>query len=118
MNEQALIASQPNVDDTSPLGNDATGVVIGFSLLVVVAGLFKQRRLIVSITAIATVIGVAISLTLPLRFTATTRLLTPQPTQSAMGLMMSQPMNSSAVSLLNATSGGFALRNPNDLYIG
>lgn len=118
MNEESLLTSQPDLDDTAQLESDTMRPPLAVSLLTLASGLLRRKRFIGAVTALAALIGVGVSLLLPVRFTATTRLLTPQPTQSAMALMMSQPMSSSAVSLLNATSGGFSLRNPNDLYIG
>ena len=116
MDELLLIKSE--IDGPAQLESSAVEPMYGASILALMVILLKRKRLITAITGIAALTGVVISLILPVRFTATTRLLTPQPTQSAVSLMMSQAINSSAASLLNATGGGLGLKNPNDLYIG
>jgi uncharacterized protein involved in exopolysaccharide biosynthesis len=58
------------------------------------------------------------SLTLPVLFTATTRILTPQQAPSTAAMMMNQLANSGAGALAAAAGAGLGLHNPNDLYIG
>ena len=62
--------------------------------------------------------GVVTSLALPARYTATTRIMTPQQTQSATGLLMSQLASSGANAIVAAAGGGLGLKNPNDIYVG
>ena len=79
--------------------------------------LARRKRLVALVTVIATLAGVVTSLLLPVRYLATTQLLTPQQTQSA-AMMMSQLANTAAGSMAALTAGGLGLRNPNEIYIG
>lgn len=95
----------------------APGQSAGTTVLALLAVLARRKKRIAEATGVAALAGVVLSLLLPVRFTATTRILTPQPTPSAAALMMSQPVISTASSLMSG-AGGFSLRNPNDLYVG
>jgi tyrosine-protein kinase Etk/Wzc len=80
---------------------------------------FAQRKwLIGQITALAMLSGVILGLLLPVTYTATTKLMPPQQTQSTASMMMNQLANIGAGSLAAAASGGFGMKNPNDIYIG
>jgi uncharacterized protein involved in exopolysaccharide biosynthesis len=62
---------------------------------------------------------VAISLVLPVRYTAMTKIMPPQQAQSAAVLMMNQLAATSGTSPLAAMAGaGLGLKNPNDIYVG
>lgn len=79
----------------------------------------RKRRLIGIIATVALLCGVIVSLVLPARYSATTTIMTPQPTQSSAALLMSQLANSGAGQLAAVASGSaLGLRNPNDFYIG
>jgi uncharacterized protein involved in exopolysaccharide biosynthesis len=81
----------------------------------------RGKRLVAAVTGIAMLTGIVISLILPVRYTATARIMTPQQTQSSASLLMSQlALNSIAPSQLAAATGGatLSLRNPNELYMG
>jgi len=91
----------------------ATGMTF-LEFLIILA---RRKRLVALVTAIATLAGVVTSLLLPVRYTATTQLLTPQQTESA-AMMMSQLANTAAGSMAALTAGGLGLRNPNEIYIG
>src|SRR5208337_756957 len=54
---------------------------------------------------------------LPVRYVATTRIMTPQQTQSTATLMLGQ-LASSGGALAAMAGSGLGLKNPNDLYIG
>ena len=71
-------------------------------------------------TGIAFLIGIVVSLLLPVSYTATTKIMTPQQTQPSAALLMSQlAINPAATNPLSvATGGGLSLRNPNELYLG
>jgi uncharacterized protein involved in exopolysaccharide biosynthesis len=82
--------------------------------------LARGKRLVLLATGIAFVIGIVISLLLPVSYTATTKIMTPQQTQPSAALLMSQLTLNSTVTnpLAGATAGGLSLRNPNELYLG
>ena len=63
-------------------------------------------------------IGVIACMVWPVRYTATTKIMPPQQTQSTASMMMNQLANMGASSLAVAAGGGLGLKNPNDIYIG
>ncbi len=80
----------------------------------------RRKWMVAKVTGAGLLVGVIISLLLPVRYTATTRIMTPQQTPSSASLLMSQIAGSGAGSLAAAAAGGgaFGLKNPNDIYIG
>jgi tyrosine-protein kinase Etk/Wzc len=88
------------------------------SLLDILIQLAKRKELIAKITLIAAVVGVVLSFVLPVRFTATAKIMPPQQTQSTASMLMSQLAGLSGGSSLAAiATGGLGLKNPNDIYI-
>jgi LPS O-antigen subunit length determinant protein (WzzB/FepE family) len=87
-------------------------------LIDVLTQLARRKWLIGKITALATLTGVILGLLLPAKYTATTKLMPPQQTQSTASMMMNQLANIGAGSVATVASGGFGLKNPNDIYIG
>jgi uncharacterized protein involved in exopolysaccharide biosynthesis len=87
------------------------------SLIDALTQLVCYRRLIAVLTSLASLLGILYCLTLPTLYTSTTKIMTPQQTQSSAALLMSQLTNSGAGSLA-AAAGGLGLKNPNDQYIG
>jgi uncharacterized protein involved in exopolysaccharide biosynthesis len=85
------------------------------SLLDILIVIVQYRRLILKIAAYTIVIGVAVSLLLPTRYTATTSILPPQQTSSAGSALMAQLGNLSSVASL--AGGSLGLKNPNDLQV-
>jgi tyrosine-protein kinase Etk/Wzc len=85
-----------------------------------VTHLARGIRLVLLVTGIAFLIGIVVSLLLPVSYTATTKIMTPQQTQPSAALLMSQLALNSTVTnpLATATGGGLSLRNPNELYLG
>jgi capsule polysaccharide export protein KpsE/RkpR len=90
------------------------------SLIDVLTQLAYRKWLIAKVTGIAVLTGVILCFVLPVRYTATTRIMPPQQTPStASMLMMNQLTNMGGGSSLAALAGGgLGLRNPNDIYIG
>lgn len=88
------------------------------SLLEALMQLVRYRRLIAVVTSSATLLGIVYSLILPTLYTSTTKIMTPQQTQSSAALLMSQLTNAGAGSLAAMTGGGLGLKNPNDQYLG
>jgi uncharacterized protein involved in exopolysaccharide biosynthesis len=82
--------------------------------------LARGKRPVALVTGIAFLIGIVVSLLLPVSYTATTEIMTPQQTQQSTALLMSQlALNPSGTSPLSGAAGGaLSLRNPNELYMG
>jgi uncharacterized protein involved in exopolysaccharide biosynthesis len=91
-----------------------------FSFFGALTQLARGKRLVLLTTGIAFLIGIVVSLLLPVSYTATTKIMTPQQTQPSAALLMSQLTLNSTVTnpLAAATGGGLSLRNPNELYLG
>jgi tyrosine-protein kinase Etk/Wzc len=89
--------------------------IVDISLSEVAARIFAQRRTVFLITSAATLLAVAVSFLLPKKYEASTIIMTPQQNLSAAGLLLG---GGSAGALSSLTSGGFSLKNPNDMYAG
>jgi uncharacterized protein involved in exopolysaccharide biosynthesis len=118
-----MIQQEPSISGPeSNLGRaqavDQDGRNGGDGLFDVLTLLARRKQLIAAVMGIATLIGAILSLVLPVRYTATTRIMTPQQTQSTSSLLMSQLVNSGAGALAAVAGGGLGLKNPNDIYIG
>jgi tyrosine-protein kinase Etk/Wzc len=88
------------------------------SLIEVLTQLAYRKWLIAKVTGAAMLIGLVLCFALPVRYTATTKLMPPQQTQSTAALMMSQLAGLGGSSLAAMAGGGLGLKNPNDIYIG
>jgi tyrosine-protein kinase Etk/Wzc len=88
------------------------------SLMDVVTQLAYRKWLVLTVTGIALVVGVTLCLASSARYTATTKLMPPQQTQSSASVMMNQLATIGAGSLAAVAGGGLGLKNPNDIYIG
>jgi len=84
------------------------------------ARLARHRRLIALATTGSLLAGILVSLLLPNRYQATTKIMTPQQSQSSVAMLMSQLASSPSGSLVTAAAGGggLGLKNPNDIYLG
>ena len=102
-------------DQYESIGKTAESQV---SLLGVLIQFARRKWLIAYVTGFAGLCGIVISLALPVRYTAVTKIMTPRQSQSAASLLMSEISNSNLGSLANVAGGGLGLKNPNDLYIG
>jgi tyrosine-protein kinase Etk/Wzc len=79
----------------------------------------RRKWMIAKATGVGLLIGVATSFLLPVRYTATTRIMTPRQSESTASMLMSQLAVPGAGALAaGATGGVFGLKNPNDIYIG
>jgi tyrosine-protein kinase Etk/Wzc len=88
------------------------------SLLEVLTQLAYRKKLIAKITGTAILVGLVVAFVLPVRYTATTKLMPPQQTQSSAALMMSQLTAAGGGSLAALAGGSLGLKSPNDIYIG
>jgi tyrosine-protein kinase Etk/Wzc len=88
------------------------------ALIDVLTQLAYCKRLIAKVTGVAVLIGLILCFVLPTKYTATTKIMTPQQSSSAAALM-SQLSSSGAGSLAALAGGGLsALKDPNTLYVG
>ena len=118
MIEQDVYSSETRAPLHDAPSWEAPSVGHGVSPLDVLTQLVHRKWLIAKVTGIATLMGVITCLVLPVRYTATTKIMPPQQTQSAASMMMNQLANMGGGSLAIAAGGGLGLRNPNDIYIG
>ena len=89
------------------------------TLIDVLTQLAYRKWVIAKITGISMLAGVVLCFVLPVRYTANTKIMPPQQTQSAAAmLMMNQLTNIGGGSLAALAGGGLGLKNPNDIYIG
>lgn len=88
------------------------------SLIDVLTQFVYHKALIAKVTGIAAVAGFVLGIVLPVKFTATAKLLPPQQTQSTASMMMSQLTGMGGSSFAALAGGGLGLRNPDDIYIG
>ena len=89
------------------------------SLIDVLTQLAYRKWLIAKVTGIAIFAGLVLCFVLPVRYTATTKIMPPQQTQStASMLMMNQLTSIGGGSLAALAGGGLGLKNPNDIYVG
>jgi tyrosine-protein kinase Etk/Wzc len=77
-----------------------------------------HKRLLAAITGAFVLGGMVYCLMLPVLYTATTKIMTPQQSPSSASLLMSQLTNSPAGSLVAAAGTGLSLKDPNGIYIG
>jgi uncharacterized protein involved in exopolysaccharide biosynthesis len=104
-------------------GNDSSPEPPGqnheVGLIEMLTQLADGKLLIAKVTGIAVLAGGILSLLLPIRYTATTKIMPPQQTQSTVSmLMMDQLTSVGGGSLATLAGGGLGLKNPNDIYIG
>ena len=90
------------------------------TLIDVLTQLACRKWLIAKVTVISMLAGVALCFLLPVRYTATTKIMPPQQTQSAAAMVMMNQLTSVGGGSLAALagSGALGLKNPNDIYIG
>jgi tyrosine-protein kinase Etk/Wzc len=88
------------------------------SLIDVLTQLAYRKWLIAKVTCIAVLAGVTLCFVLPARYTATTKIMPPQQTQSTASMLMMNQLTGVGGGSLAALAGGGLLKNPNDIYIG
>jgi tyrosine-protein kinase Etk/Wzc len=84
----------------------------GIDFLEILLILVRDRRRIVTVTLVALLIGVVVSVLLKPTFTATATILPPQQQQSSASAVMGQ-----LSSLAGLGGGGGLLKNPADMYV-
>jgi uncharacterized protein involved in exopolysaccharide biosynthesis len=88
------------------------------TLIDVLTQLAYRKWLIAKVTGVSMLAGVVLCFLLPVRYTATTKIMPPQQTQSAASLLMNQLTSVGGGSLASIAGGGLGLKNPNDIYVG
>ena len=89
------------------------------SLIDILTQLAYRKWLIAKITGTAVLAGVILAMVLPVRYTATTKIMPPQQTQSTSSMLMMSQLTAAGGGGLAALAGaGLGLKNPNDIYIG
>lgn len=102
------------LSETIPSSKDG-GKMLGVTLIEALTQLAIKRWLIASVTAVATLMGLLCSLSLPTRYTSATTIMPPKQTQSMTSLLNS-PMGGG--SMAEMSGGGLSLKDPNTIYIG
>lgn len=85
----------------------------GISLLDLAVILAKHKRKLIILPALVAALAIAYALYLPNVYTASTKIMPPQQSQSAAATMLSQ-----MGALGGAVGGATGIKNPNDLYVG
>ncbi len=102
----------------SGAGQIAAGQPWSVGVLTVLTRLLRSKGLLMRGAAAGFMIGLLVCVLYPRSYTATTRIMTPQATPSASGLLMNSMSAASGGQMAMAAAGGLSLRNPNDVYIG
>ncbi|HWY71008.1 MAG TPA: Wzz/FepE/Etk N-terminal domain-containing protein [Terriglobales bacterium] len=84
-------------------------------LLIVLA---KRKRLILGVTLGSAVLAAIVSLLLPNRYTATTKILPPQQSQSGSTMLLNQLAGGGMGPLAAIAGSSLGIKNPSDIYIG
>lgn len=111
---QISAVATPDEEEIFPASPAQLG---GVPLIELFIHLLRRKWFVARWTGVAAAAGILTSLILPIRFTAVSRIMTPQQTPSSATLLMNQ-LTGSGVGALAAASGGLGLKSPNDLYIG
>lgn len=88
------------------------------NFLELATALAQRKWFILKITAVAAVVGLAVALLIPNRYTANTKIMPPQQQQSSAAAMLSSLSGSAVGSLASAAGKDLGIKNPNDLYVG
>ena len=98
--------------------SEVVSAMSSVSLIELLTELARGKWLIAKVTGFAMLAGVIAAILLPVKYTAVTKLMSPQQTPSAASMLMSQLANSGTGSLAAMAGGGLGLKNPNDVYVG
>lgn len=118
MTKQATDTPQVEPGKDRSLANEAFVQTCHVGIVELLTQIVRRKAVLASIMALSTAIGIALCLALPARYTATTKIMPPQQSQSAASLMMNQLANSIPPPAIGFAGGGMAQKSPNDLYVG
>src|SRR4051794_40261214 len=85
------------------------------TLIDILTQLALRKRLIAAVTGTTLVTGVILAFVLPVRYSATSRIMPPQQTQSSAGMLMAQLANSGSLPMAALAGSSLGLKNPNDI---
>jgi tyrosine-protein kinase Etk/Wzc len=88
------------------------------NFLELATALAQRKWFILKITGAAAVVGLAVALLIPNRYTANTKIMPPQQQQSSAAAMLSSLSGSAVGSLASAAGKDLGIKNPNDMYVG
>jgi len=83
---------------------EETGHGNSFTLLEIATGLALRKRFIAKITLVATLLGVIVAVLLPTRYTAVTKIIPPQQSQSSTAALLSTLSNNPIGALVAGAS--------------
>jgi tyrosine-protein kinase Etk/Wzc len=109
LNERADPAQSTPINGLGTASDDEVSLL---DLMIVVA---ERKRIVLWVTAIFAICALVISLLLPVRYTATVTLMTPQQNTSMGAALASQLGNLGGMAAL--AGGGLGLKSPNDMYV-
>ncbi len=98
--------------------SETPGLVADISLIEMITQLAREKRLIAKAVAAALLAGAIVCFFLPVRYTATTKIMPPQQAAPAAAILMNQLVSAGTGSLAAAAGVGLGLKNPNDIYLG
>jgi len=101
--------------DDDPL--DETSQSSSFSLLDIATGLALNKRFIAKFALAATLLGAVVAAILPTRYTAITKIIPPQQTQSSAAALIGS-LGNNPIGALVAGASKDLIKNPSDLYVG
>ena len=119
MTTETLLRQPDREAESDPGATDSTSAVEAqdeISLLDLLIVLAERKRIILWVTAVSAALAIVISLLLPVRYTATATLLTPQQNTSFGAALASQLSGLGGVASL--AGGSLGLKSPNDAYVG
>jgi uncharacterized protein involved in exopolysaccharide biosynthesis len=88
------------------------------SLIDVLLQLAYRKWLIAKVAGVAMLVGLVICFVLPVNYTATTKIMTPQQSTSSTALMNQLSSSGTSSMAALAVGGGLGLKDPNTIYIG
>jgi uncharacterized protein involved in exopolysaccharide biosynthesis len=118
MIEQDISTNQTVAAQDGNLSLDTSSEESDVILIDILTQFAYRKWLIAKATCVAMLAGVILSLVLPVRYTAVTKIMPPQQNQSAASMVMNQLTSTGGGSLAALAGGGLGLKSPNDIYIG
>lgn len=115
---QNAILDQPNVTASETPLPANSGYEHETNLIDALTQLAYRKRLIAKVTGTAILVGVVVAFALPVRYTATTKIMPPQQSQSTAAMLMSQLTGAGGSALAAMAGGSLGLKSPNDIYVG
>jgi tyrosine-protein kinase Etk/Wzc len=98
--------------------SETPGAVAEISVIEIITRLSLQKWLIAKVVVAAVFLGGIVCFVLPVRYTATTKIMPPQQAAPAAAILMNQLVSAGSGSLAAAAGMGLGLKSPNDIYVG